>query len=124
MSLRRLEILQWFGFVFGGVTWFTLFVAGAAASSAACNPAGRRWGIPYDAVQLAFLTAGLLALAAAEAAAVLVFRATRHAKDDDPPPQARQRFFAVGAIVGNLLFFVIVLLSETATIVSRACHQS
>ena len=124
MSLRRLELLQWFGFLFGGVIWFVVFVAGVGVSVAACNPAGRRWGIPSDTVQVVLLTLGLLAVAAAEAAAVLVFRATRRAEDQYPPPEARMRFFAIGAMAGNLVFFVIILLSEIATLVNRACHQA
>jgi hypothetical protein len=124
VTLRRLEFLQWFGFVVGGVMWFTLFVLGSGFSVAACNPAGRRWSLPYDTVQLALLAAGILALVAAEAASVLVFRATRHEEDDDPPPLARMRFFALGAMVGNVLFLMILVLSEVATIVDRACHQA
>ena len=124
MTLRRLEILQWFGFVFGGVIWFTLFVAGAGVSVAACNPAGQSWDIPYDAVQLALLLFGLCVLAAAEAAAVIVFRATRRATDEDPPPDGRMRFFAIGAMVGNVLFFMILLLTGVAAIVDRTCHQA
>jgi hypothetical protein len=124
MTLRRLELLQWFGFVFGGVMWFVLFLAGVGASVAACNPAGQRWGIPHDPVQIALLTAGLLALAAAEAAAVTVFRATRQAEEEGPPPESRMRFFAIGAMAGDAVFFVILVLSEVATIVTRACHQA
>jgi hypothetical protein len=124
MSLRRLEFLQWFGFVFGGVIWFVAFVAGVGASVAACNPAGQRWGIPHDALQIGLMTLGLVSVAAAETAAVVVFRATQHAEDQGPPPEARMRFFAVGAMVGNVVFFVIILLSEIATIVNRACQQA
>jgi hypothetical protein len=123
VSVRRLEFLQWFGLIFGGVTWFTLFITGVGVSVAACNPAGHRWSLPYDTVQIALLASGLCALAAAEAASILVFRATRGAKDDDPPRIGRQRFFAIGAMTGNLLFLVILVLSELATIVDRACHQ-
>lgn len=124
MTLRRLELLQWFGFVCGGVIWFTLFVTGVGLAVATCNPAGQRWDVPYDALQLGLLAFGLLALAAAEAAAVMVFRATRRAEDDDDPPEARMRFFAIGAMVGNVLFFMILLLSEVGTIVDRTCHQA
>lgn len=123
MTLRRLELLQWFGFLFGGVMWFALFMSGVGVSVAACNPAGQSWGIPYDSVHIALLTVGLLALAAAEGAAVTVFRATRHAEEEGPPPESRMRFFAIGAMAGNAVFFVILVLSEVATIVDRACHQ-
>jgi hypothetical protein len=124
MTLRRLELFQWFGFVVGGVTWFVLFVSGVGVSVAACNPAGHRWDIAYGPVQVALLTAGLLALAAAEVAAVVVFRATRQAEEEGPPPESRMRFFAIGAMAGNAVFFVILVLSEVATIVDRTCHQA
>jgi hypothetical protein len=124
MSLRRLELLQWFGFLFGGVIWFAVALAGAGVSVATCNPAGERWGIPYDPVQMGLLGFAVLALAAAEVAAVLVFRATRAAEDEDPPPPGRMRVFAIGAMAGNLLFLVIILLSFVAALVNRTCHQA
>lgn len=124
MSSRRLELLQWFGFLFGGVIWFAVFVAGAGVAVAACNPAGSRWDIPYDAVHLGLLGFAAVSIVAAEAAAVLVFRATRREEEQGPPPGARMKLFAIGAMVGNLLFFVILVLSFVATIVNRTCHQA
>jgi hypothetical protein len=124
MSIRRLELLQWFGFLFGGVIWFAVAIAGAGVGVAACNPAGKRWGIPYDPVQMGLLVFAVLALAAAEAAAVLVFRATQGAEDEDPPPPGRMRVLAIGAMAGNLLFLVIILLSFVAALVNRTCHQA
>ena len=124
MTLRRLEYLQWFGFLAGGITWYLLFLAGVGVSMVSCNPAGQRWNVPHDALHISLLAVNVVVLAAAETAAVLVFRATRGAKDEDPPPPARQRFFAIGAMTGNVLFFVILLLSEVASIVDRACGQA
>jgi hypothetical protein len=124
MTIRRLELLQWFGFLFGGVTWFAVFVAGAGVGVAACNPASARWGIPYDPVQIGLLAFAVLAIASAEAAAVLVFRETRRAEDEDPPPAGRMRLFAIGAMVGNVLFLVIIVLSVVAAVVNRTCHQA
>jgi hypothetical protein len=124
MSLRRLAFLQWFGFLAGGTIWFASFLAGVGTSVALCNPASGRWGIPYDTVQTAVLGFGAVVVLVAEAAAVAVFRATRNVAEQDPPPQGRLHFFAIGAMVGNLVFLVIIVLSATATIVDRACHQA
>ena len=122
--MRRLELLQWFGFLVGGVTWFTLFLAGAGTSVAACNPAGRRWGIPFDTVQASLTAFAAAAVLAAEVAAVLVYRAVRRAEEQGPPPEARLKFFAVASMAGNLIFLMIILLTGIATIVDRACHQA
>jgi hypothetical protein len=124
VTIRRLSALQWFGFLAGGVIWFASFLAGTGVSIAVCNPASGRWGIPHDAVQLGLLSFAAACVCAAEAAAVVVFRATRAVQDADPPPPGRLHFFAVGAMVGNLVFFVIILLTGVATIVDRACHQA
>ena len=124
MSLRRLAFFQWFGLLAGGTIWFAAFLAGLGTSVAVCNPAGRRWGIPHDTVEAALLGFGAVAVLAAEAAAVAVFRATRNVEEQDPPPHGRLHFFAIGAMVGNILFLAIILLSGIATIVDRACHQA
>jgi len=124
MTIRRLSVLQWFGFLAGGVTWFAAFLAGTGVSIAACNPASARWGIPHDMVELGLLVLAAAIVCAAEAAAVTVFRATRSVGEDDPPPHGRVHFFAIGAMLGNLVFFVIILLTGIATIVDRACQQA
>jgi hypothetical protein len=124
MTIRRLEFLQWFGFLAGGTIWFTEFIVGIGASEAVCNPAGSRWGIPHDTVQIALLAFAAFAVCCAEAAAVLVFRATRYAEEEGPPPQARMRLLAIGAMAGNLVFLMIILLSGIATIADRLCHQA
>lgn len=123
MSLRRLELLQWFGLLAGAGIWFALFLAGTGASQAVCNPASGSWGIPHDTVQAVILGVGVASLLAAETAAILVFRAVRHAEEQGPPPAARLKFFAIGAMVANLLFLGVIVLSTVATIVNRACQQ-
>jgi hypothetical protein len=122
VNVRRLELLQWFGFVAGGVLWFATFAAGSGVAVAACNPAVGHFA--YDTVQIALLCVAVVALAAAEAAAVLVFWATRRAGEEGPPPHARMRLFAIGAMTANLLFLIIVVLSVVATVVNRTCHQA
>jgi hypothetical protein len=123
VSIRRLELLQWFGFVAGGTVWWGSFLAGVATSQAVCNPASHRFGVPLDTVEIAIAAFALTCLAAAEVAAVLVFRATRSAGEQGPPPPARMKFFAVGAMAGNLVFATIIVLTTVATVVDRACHQ-
>ena len=122
MTLRRLELLQWFGFLAGGVTWFATFLAGWGVAVARCNPASARWGIPHDAVELALLAFAAAVLLAAEAAAILVFRATRELDDQADPPHARMRFFSIAAMAGNVLFLMVIALSVIATVVDRPCH--
>jgi hypothetical protein len=124
MNLRRLSVLQWFGFLAGGTFWWAAFLTGAGASTAACNPAGERWGIPHDTVQLVLTVVAALVICSAQAAAIAVFRATRSVDEEHPPPEGRLHFFSIGAMLGNTLFLVVILLSGIATIVDRACHQA
>jgi hypothetical protein len=124
MSIRRLAILQWLGFLGGGVVWWMEFLAGIGASQAVCNPGSGRWGIPHDAVQAALMAFGLVCVLGAQAAAVVVFRATRDVGDEDPPPEGRIHFFATAALLANTAFLVIILLTGVATIADRTCHQA
>jgi hypothetical protein len=124
MTIRRLEFLQWFGFLAGGTIWFTAFIVGVGASEAVCNPASSRWGIPHDTMQIALLAAAAFLVCCAEVSAVLVFRASRAAEEQGAPPQARMKFFAIGAMTGNVVFLMIIVLSGIATVADRLCHQA
>jgi Mn2+/Fe2+ NRAMP family transporter len=124
MTLRRLSILQWFGFLAGGTIWWSSFLVGTGASIAVCNPASRRWDISHDTVELVLMVVAAAVVCSAQAAAFAVFRATRHVDDEDPPPDGRLHFFSIAAMLGNTLFLGVILLSGVATIVDRACHQS
>ncbi len=124
MTLRRLSVLQWAGILVGGTVWFAEFIAGLGTTEAVCNPAGRGWGIPLDTVELALMVFGLAVVAAAQAAALAVFRATRDVGEEDTPPHGRLHFLATAALFGNVLFFTIILLTGIGSIVDRACHQA
>jgi hypothetical protein len=124
MTIRRLSQLQWFGFLAGGVIWWTTFLTGIGTTMAVCNPASGRWGIPQDTVQLALMAVAIAFILAAQAAAVTVFRATRSVGEEDPPPDGRLHLFSIGALLGNTLFLVIILLTEIAAVVDRTCHQA
>jgi len=124
MTIRRLSMLQWVGFLVGGPVWFAEFIAGIGASEAACNPASGRWGIPHDAVQLALMSFAAVCVIVALAASAVVFRATYELEEQDPPPPGRVHFFAAASIGGNLVFLMIILLTGIGTVVDRACHQA
>jgi hypothetical protein len=124
VSLRRLEYLQWFGFVAGGTIWFGSFILGLWTTAAVCNAGSSRWGLPLDTIELGIGSFALVCLAASEAAAIVVFRATKAVDEEGAPPPARMKFFAIGAMAGNVLFAVIIVLSTLAAVVDRTCHQA
>jgi hypothetical protein len=124
VTIRRLSVLQWLGLVGGAGVWFASFVGGVGVSQAVCNPGGKRWGVPFDTVEIALAAVAFALLVAAELASVVVFRATRDVGEEDPPPPGRLHFFASAALVANLLFLLIVVLSTVATVVNRTCHQA
>lgn len=124
MTVRRLALLQWLGILVGGIAWFGSFLTGVGTATAVCNPASGRWGIPHDAVEIGITAFACAAIAAAEVASVVVFRATRGVAEDAPPPQGRIHFFASAALVANVVFFMVILLAGIATVVNRTCHQS
>lgn len=124
MSIERLSKLQWYGFLTGGLFWFAAFLAGTGESQARCNPASGRWGLPHDTIELALTVVAALVVASAGVASFIVFRATQDVEEQDGPPHGRIHFFATASLLGNLIFFVIILLTGTATIVDRMCHQA
>jgi hypothetical protein len=124
MSVRRLSLLQWLGFLVGGPIWFAEFLAGIGASQAVCNPASGRWGIPHDAVQLGLMLFAAVCVLVALAASAFVFRATQEVEEQDAPPVGRIHFFAAASLGGNVVFLMIILLTGIGTIVDRTCHQA
>jgi hypothetical protein len=121
--MRRLELLQWFGFSGAALAWTAQLVAGFWVTQARCNPGGSA-GIANDPSQLGLVAAGVLVALAAEAAAAMVFLRTRAQEDDDPPPDGRLHFLASAALVANVLFLVGIVLSGVAVTAGVLCQGS
>ncbi|MES1248016.1 MAG: hypothetical protein ABUS54_10125 [Actinomycetota bacterium] len=124
MSVRRLSQLQWFGLLVGGPVWFAEFLLGLGESTAQCNPASARWGLPHDAIELGLTVAGALVVGASLAASAVVFRRTAGVDEHEASPLGRIHFFAAASVLGNLVFLAIILETGIATVFDQACRQS
>ena len=134
MSTRRLSVLQWVGVVAAPLAWTGQHVVGYGVGQARCSVAGMRWGIGFDTWQLAILAAAGLLVLASEAAAVVVFLATRETNYGDGPPGSgrwggavpytRLHFFATAAMVANVLFLAIILMDGLGSVFDPLCVQS
>jgi hypothetical protein len=124
MTVRRLSMLQWVGFLLGGPAWFGEYLLATGLSQARCNPASGRWGIPHDAVQIALMAFAAVCVLVALVAAVLVFRETYDVEEQDAPPLGRVHFFSAASIGGNVIFLMIIVLSGVGTIFNTTCHQA
>ncbi|HEX3807570.1 MAG TPA: hypothetical protein VHV52_12405 [Gaiellaceae bacterium] len=120
MTLKRLELLQWYALFGGALAWASQHVAGYFVSTAACGSVGWHTETP----QIALAVAAALAILAAEGAAIVVFRETSGLPTEAPPPYGRLRFFAQAAMLGNVLFLVITLLNGFGTVYHLPCAQS
>ena len=119
MSLRTLAILSWVGLFAGALVWAGQHVVGFGIGHAKCGGSG--FGINVDAWQAALMIAAVLAIAAAEAAAIAAYVGTNYTSYEADPPASRIRFFAIAAIPANLIFLMIVLLDGVASIFARGC---
>ena len=120
MSRARLEVLQWYALLGGALAWTAEHVIGYFVSDGGCS--GR---VGHPAVWGALLVAfGALAVAAAQAAAIVVFRATSGIGHDAPGPDGRLHFFAVAALVGNVLFLMLVGLDGLGSLSHLPCVQA
>ena len=119
---RGAELLQWVGLLGAGLVWTAQFVIGFGVTNAACGPAGPGWHIDVDTWQIALMAVGVPLAAAAEVAAIAVFRETRGLHHFDPPPWGRRHFFVVAALLGNALFIVAILLSGIGAIYNTGCR--
>ena len=124
MTLRRLELLQWFGLVGAAPTWFAQLILGWGLAEAQCGPGGQHWAISNDLWQSLLMAWGLGICLVAESAALAVFRATSSAEEDTAPPEGRMHFFSTAALAANLIFAMIVLLTGVAAISDATCRQS
>jgi hypothetical protein len=134
MRLRRLSIVQWIGVVVAPAAWTVQHVAGYGIAQARCSIGGEHWGISNTVWELVLMGCVALLVAASEAAAVAVFRATREANYGDGPagegrwngalPHTRLHFFATAAMVANVLFLAIIFLDGLASVFDSLCVQS
>jgi hypothetical protein len=120
MSSTRLEMLQWYALLGGALAWTAEHVVGYFVSDGGCSGQVAHAGL-WGGLLTAF---GLLAVALAQAAAVVVYRATSAAGHDAPGPEGRLRFFAVAALVGNVLFLMLVGLDGLGSLTHLPCVQS
>jgi hypothetical protein len=123
MSLRKLEILQWFGLLGGALVWTAQHVVGYGITEAECGAGGLHWGIQNDVWQGALMAAAAAFVVAAELAAITVIAATRRASYESPPVPGRVRFFAIAAAAANVIFLMIILLDGFAAILNVTCRQ-
>src|SRR5206468_11980954 len=134
MRTRKLAVLQWIGVVVAPLAWTGQHVVGYGVGQARCSIAGTGWGIGYDTWQLAILAAAGLLVVVSEAAAVLVFLATRGTNYGDGPPgdgrwggavpYSRLHFFATAAMVANVLFLAVIFLDGLGSVFDSLCVQS
>jgi hypothetical protein len=116
MTLRRLELLQWFALFAGPWAWAAQHVLVFGAANAHCAVAVGYWDVPVLWLNVLISAGAALVVAAAEAAAFLVMRETGKVGEFAPGPYGRLRFFAHAAALGNVLFFVIVVLDFAGTV--------
>jgi hypothetical protein len=123
MSLRRLEILQWFGLLAGALVWAAQHVIGYGITEAECGAGGLHWGVQNDVWQGALMAVSAAFVIAAELAAITVIVATSSSSYESPPAPGRVRFFAIAAAAANVIFLMIILLDGFAAILNVTCRQ-
>ena len=111
----------WFGVLGAPFAWTLQHVAGLGLTLAACDAAGRRWGIPVDAWTIVVTAAGAAVAVLACLSSIQVFRATRDAGDE--PPAGRVHFLAVVGLTISPLFLAIILMSGLGSVFLDNCHQ-
>jgi cytochrome bd-type quinol oxidase subunit 1 len=123
MSIRRLEVLQWFALFAGPWAWATQHVLEFGVSNSDCSVAVASWNVPTTVLHTIVALACGAVVVAAEVAAYLVYRATADVDEYAPGPYGRLRFFAEAALLGNALFLGIVLL-DVAGALTHSCRQA
>jgi hypothetical protein len=122
MTRIRLEILQWYALIGGALAWTAEHVLGYFVSAAGCSTSVGHWHVNLGLWESLLTVAALSGVLAAEAAALVVFRATAAVDDDAPGPDGRMHFFAQAALLGNVLFFMLVLLDGAGVLYHANCR--
>jgi hypothetical protein len=119
---ERLPIggLVWFGVLGGPVAWGLSLLVGVEVSDAACSTIGAPASL--DAWSLGIAIGGGLVAAVAEAAAIVVFRATRGGGHE--LPASRIHFLSVVGMTVSVLFFALILMSGLGSFALPECVQS
>jgi hypothetical protein len=124
MTLRRLELLQWFGLLAAPLAWTVQLVAGFGVADAHCARAGSRWGIDVETWEIALTAVAATVAVCAEFSALTLYRELRDVADDAPGPRGRLHFFAVAALIGNILFIALITLTAVGALAHLECRQA
>ena len=124
MTRVRLEFLQWYALLGGALAWTAEHVLGYFVSVAGCSASVGHWNVSLAVWESLLTGVSLAAVLAAEAAALLVYRATAVVDDDAPGPDGRMHFFAQAALLGNVLFFMLVVLDGAGVLYHANCRLS
>jgi hypothetical protein len=123
MTLRRLELLQWFALLGAPLAWTVQLVVGFGAADANCARAGSHWGIDLETWELTVTAAAATVAICAEVSAVTLYRELRDVHDDAPGPRGRLHFFAVASLIGNVLFIALIALTGFGELSHLECRQ-
>ena len=121
---RRLDALMWFGLAGGPLAWAAQQVVGWGIAQSHCEPGGASLGIAARVWEIAATAAALGVWAAAGAAAVSVFFATRTDERDADPPLGRIHMIATASLAVEAVFLCMILLVGISAIVGTGCRQS
>jgi hypothetical protein len=123
MTLRRLELLQWFALFAGPWAWAAQHVLVFGVTNSHCAVAVSSWSVPTLWLNILISLGAALVVGAAELAAFVVLRETNRVGEYAPGPYGRMKFFAQAALLGNVLFLVIVALDFTGA-TYHGCGQA
>jgi hypothetical protein len=123
MTLRRLELLQWFGLLGAPLAWTVQLVVGFGAADANCSRAGSQWGIDVQTWEITLTAAAATVAVCAEVSALTLFRELRDVEDDAPGPRGRLHFFSVASLIGNVLFMGLIALTAFGVLSHQGCRQ-
>ncbi|HEX4520536.1 MAG TPA: hypothetical protein VH063_13230 [Gaiellaceae bacterium] len=122
MRERRLERLQWFGLLAGGLAWAFHLVFGYFFAEGHCEVSS--WRSDWSQAVVALTVAAALVAILAAAASATVFLALRRVSTDSAGPPGRRHLFAIGGMVANVLFLVAILLSGITVVATNGCRPA